>query len=233
MATYLSGSQDLARECQLAQTPGAVTGQTGELLNIVSWYRDAWTELQLETDWRWMRHGFTFTTTANIDSYAYTDCTDTTDSAVISRFGKWELDDDDDPPHIYLQSGGVGVESYLSWIPWEYFKQIYRFGTQTASHPQHITIDPQDNIVIGPKPNDTYVITSEYYRSPQILAADADTPEMPSQYHRLIVYRAMEHYGYAEVAAEVIERARRKGARMLNDLLNNQGPIYRMAGPLV
>ena len=45
MTTYLAGSQQYAEEVGITTTPSDVTTQTGELKRIVTWYRDAYTEI--------------------------------------------------------------------------------------------------------------------------------------------------------------------------------------------
>lgn len=232
MATYLTGSQDLARECGLSQSPSDVTTQTGELARIVYWYRDAYTEIQNRTRWRFLRHGFTFPTVADTQAYAYTDATDSTSSSTISRFGSWYLKDLDNPPKCYLTSSGVGSQYFLSFMPWEWFNTVYNISSQSSGPPAHISIDPQDQIVLGPTPNDAYTVTGEYYRSAQVLAANGDTPEMPTQFHKLIVYAGMLEYAGFEAAQEVEVRATKGYNRLMRQLENNQMPPLSFAAPL-
>jgi hypothetical protein len=68
--------------------------------------------------------------------------------------------------------------------------------------------------------------------SGQVLALATDTPEMPSDYHMLIVYRAMIDYGYLEVAPEVLNRAEKKAMQLTRQLENNRMPRWRKRGPL-
>lgn len=237
MSTFLSLCQDLCRECDIASGEdaiSAVANQSGELQRIVKWVANSYTELQNrhQGQWRWLRHGFTVDTTEDDDTYAYGDVTDTTTSAAITRFSRWYLEDCEDPPKIYLTSSGVGTQNWLIYTPWEWFKTIYRIGSQNSGYPAHITVDPQNNLVIGPKPNGVYTITGDYYRSAQVLAADDDEPEMPPQFHQLIVYMAMAKYGGFESAQEVIYRAQNEGGPLLRQLEANQLPPMRLAGPL-
>ena len=59
MSTYLQLCQKLRQECEVGGTgPSAVTGQTGELARLVTWIADAYTELQQEYDWLWLRSEF-------------------------------------------------------------------------------------------------------------------------------------------------------------------------------
>jgi hypothetical protein len=93
-------------------------------------------------------------------------------------------------------------------------------------------VDQKNQLVIGPQPDNTYTITGDFMRSAQILAADADTPEMPTQYHMLIAYLAMEKYGYSEAAGEVLLASQKASTRMRRQLEMNQSPAIGWASPL-
>lgn len=231
---YLELVNRLRQETNYANTgPVTVSGQIGDHARSVSWVADAYTELQNRHPWRWLKSDFTITTSSGQSSYSTTEATDTDSAASISRFKEWHIDDPYNPPKIYLSSSGVGTEYWLTYIPWEQYRTIYGIGNQSDSSPSHITVDPRNNIHLGPAPNDEYILSSEYNKSAQILTSDTDTPEMPSAYHMLIVYMAMEDAGYFDVAEEVIARGRQKGRKLLRQLEGNQLPPMRMAGPLV
>lgn len=235
MATFLSGVQDLAIECGLASSPTSVLNQTGEFGLLVKWYKDSWLQIQNKNRgmWRWMRHEFSLNTVASTESYAYTDCTDLTDSVAISRFKRWRIDVDDSPSTIYLNSAGEGTETLLPFMPWDYYKLVYKFGTEETGQPTFISVNPQDKIYLAHIPDDVYVVKGDYYRSPQILAADDDVPEMPSHFHDLIVYEAMKKYGFFESAQEVITRGDIESSRMMADLESEQLEEWSMAGSLI
>ena len=234
MSNYLTLCQDAERECSLSSLLTAVASQTGEHLRFVNWVKSAYIEIQNRHNgqWRWLRRSFTFNTTSGDDTYAYGDITDVDAAAVITRFGNWLAHDWEDRYRCYLTSGGVGVQYYLNYLDWVDFKAIYKTGSQNNSAPAFITVDPQNNLILGPQPDDTYTVTGEYMRSAQLLAADGDTPEMPSQFHGLIVARAMEKYALTESAEEVLVRARGDEKRLMRQLEANQLPAISVAGPM-
>jgi hypothetical protein len=234
MATYLQLCSRLRQEVGYADAgPTAVTGQTGAHARCVSWIADAYTELQNRTLWNWLRRRFTFDTVASTEEYAYTAATDVEAAATISRFNEWLITDSRNPPRCYLASAGAGTEYWLTYVPWDYFRTIYRIGNQNEGAPAHISIDPATRkIVLGPVPNDVYRISGEYRRGPQILAANSDTPEMPSEYHMAIVYLAMVDAGMYEVANEIVNRGQQKARKLIRQLENAQTPRIRMAGPM-
>ena len=142
------------------------------------------------------------------------------------------MDDLEDRPKCYLSSGGVGGEYWLIYIPWEQFKVLYKKGTQNNGQPIHITVDNAENIVLGPKPDAVYVVSGDFQRGVQVLAADGDIPDMPTNYHDLIVYRAIEKYGANSVAPEIFNRARLEGNRIMRALELSQLPRMRFGAPL-
>jgi hypothetical protein len=240
MSTFLELCQKTARECGVggstdaAPKPLTVIGQIGELNRIVAWVNDAYIEIQDARDWRWLRKKFTVDTADGVNTYAPGVVTDVDDAALITRFKSWRLDDRLNPPKLFLTSSGVESQVFLSWTRWDNFAYLYETGAlqNQTSQPVHITVNPKDEIQLGIAPNDIYTVSGEYHKSPQILTADADVPEMPSQYHNLIMYQAMEWYGYHEVAPEVIARAEKGINRIMNQLRKNQETPFRVGGPL-
>lgn len=236
MSTYLELCQTLRRECSISGTgPTAVLSQVGQYLDVVNWVKQAWTSLQnRHTHWRWLRSTWSVNTVANDDTYAYTDCTDTLTSATITRFSHWWPRDEAGYPNVkcYLSATGVAAEGWLTPLPWSTFTAIYRRGTQTSNQPVHCTIDPQNNLVLGPKPNAVYVVSGEYQKSAQILAADGDIPEMPLQFHDLVWCAAMRRYAGKQAAPEAMSRAIAEGNVLLRQLEINQLPAMGLGRAL-
>ncbi len=233
---YLELCRRARRECGIAgaeTNPTAVTSQVGEYRRLVDWVSEAWTEIQgRHTDWRWLRRELTFNTTAGDGSYSYGDVTDVDAAAVISRFSHWWAHDEEMPFTIYLTSAGAAGERDLIYIPWENFRWHYRRGVHNNAPPVHISVDPQNRLVLGPTPDAIYTVKGTYQRGPQILAADGDTPEFGSQYHMLIVYRTMEKYSIFENAPEVYDGGKKAEGRLMAQLEAVELPEFRLAEPL-
>lgn len=237
MSTFLQLAQKLRQEIEIPGTgPTAVTGQLGQLKRVVDWTRDAYRDIQVRhmgaPMWRWLRGEFTFDTVIGDDTYLFGELTDDDTGVAIARFSRWMVNDVENPPRAHLKSGGIGGQYRLVFLPWHYYKQIYRIGIFQSSSPIHITVDPKNRLLLGPKPSDVYVVKGDYLRSAQILAADGDVPEMPSDYHELIVYWAMRKYGANAVAAELLARANTEGMQLMRALEANQLPMVDMAEPL-
>ncbi len=237
--TYLTLCVATRQECRVAGTgPTTVTGQVGVLKEIVDWVAKAYEDIQRRhQSWRWLRSGFTVNTVASTDTYAYGDCTDTTSLLAISRFSRWLALDDNGCSNVtcYLTSTGVGGEVPLIHLTWSEFREIYMRGIQTTltSQPVHFTVDPLNRLKLGPNPSGTYTIKGEYQKSPQALTADADVPELPAQFHDLIMYRAMEKYGASNNAVEVYQRGGLEGNALMSALELDQLPAMRVAGAMV
>ena len=238
MSTFLQIVNKLRQNIRSAGADIAtVSNQTGETKRSIDWITDAYSDIQLRHEnWRWLRSTFTVNTVASTDTYAYGACTDSRLSGLITRFLRWIMFDDRGYSNVtrYLASAGVAGEAYLIYLPWSDFRYIYKRGVQSTvtGVPAHFTVDPQNRLVIGPNPNDIYTIRGEYQMGPQILAADADVPEMPTQYHDLIWRRAMEMFATDLAAPEVMERAITEGRRSMRALEDSQVPGISVGGPL-
>lgn len=238
MATFLQLVNRLAQESDVqsgASSVSAVLNQTGKAKKFVDWISAAHDAIQnRHTDWRWMRSKWTVNTTSGDDTYAGTDCTDSRLSATVTRFGRWIPFDDQGASNvkIYLTSDGVSGERWMVNLPWSYFMSIYKRGTQNNGVPVHVTIDPQDNLVIGPKPDGIYTLSGEYQMSALVLTNDADTPEFPSRFHDVIVWRALERYARSSAAPESLSLAQIEGGRLMRELEAVQKPPIVLGPPL-
>lgn len=229
---FLKIVQALHRESTDSGTgPETVVSQTGEYARKVAWCADGYTQLQQEMDnWLWLRKSFYVDTVAGDGAYAYTDCTDTVTAMAIARFARWYQGRYD--WKCYLSSTGVSGEYFLQWLEWEDFRYLYRRGTQTDGQPVHVSSDPTMAFVLGPKPNAVYRVNGDYQKGPQVLALDADEPEMPSRFHALVWLEGLSRYGGNRVAPEAMLRAVEEGGRLRAALELNQLPRFRMGPPL-
>ena len=238
--TYLQAVNKLASEAGVsgtASTVSTVAGQSGDSLRLCNWIAEAYTEIQNRyPNWRWLRSRFSLPTVAGTDTYAYTAATDTRLSAAISRFKAWVPFDDQGAINVsrYLTSGGVSGQMWMTYLPWSMFRAMYKFGPQQSNTGPivHITIDPQNKLVMGPNPDAIYTVIGEYQMSAQVLAADTDAPEMPSDFHDLIVWRACEKYGRFKAAPEVLARGQTEGGILMRQLEQDQLPQLALGAPM-
>jgi hypothetical protein len=212
-------------------TPTTTVGQVEEINRVTGWVVSAWNDLQtLHSEWEWMRHPFHFTTTAQVNSYAYSVITDDDAGSVIANFGNWKRDS----LRKYLVSVGTSGEMLLPFQDYDTFRNMYLFGTMRTNYaaPAVFTVDPQKRILLGNSPDAQYYINGEFYRSAVSLANDTDSPDMPNQFHEILVWKALAHYGMYEAAAEAVSRARDEYPRWLARLEADQLPKITWGAPL-
>lgn len=222
--TFLEICKRLRAECGISGTgPASVADQAGEMKRIVDWASDAYNEIQLHRqNWNWMRSDFSFSTTAN--DYDYT----AAEAGIASRFSQWDVD----TIKSYRASVGVSNEFELGELLYRQYRKIYLTGSQSAGTPIVCSIGPDKKLLIGPKPDGVFTVSGQYWKTPQLLSANGDEPEMPAEFHMLIVWQALEHYALYESAAESLVRAQKNIKWYKNRLEMNQLPDIQMAEPL-
>lgn len=227
---FLQLCQRTASECSSSLTgPSSVASQTGRLGQIVKWVNAAWMDVQTSRDkWKFMVGSFTVDTTSGDGKYAYTDCTDVGASAAISAFRLWRTD----KFKIYLTSAGVGTETDLYYLDYDDWYYRFNTGAQTNRYPIYFTVDHDQSILLAPKPDGIYTVSGEYQKAATEMAADADIPDMPEEYHLAIVYRAMMKYGRYTGASEVYSDGEMEYRRLMHQMHNSQLPPNRTGRPL-
>jgi hypothetical protein len=204
MATFLQLAQDMRREAGLSGSgPADVTAATGIELRLVNGIKRAWLRIQNHPkDWKWMWEEYDtgsgpLQTIINTTDYVLTDVGKT---VYTNTF------------YSYLTATGTSDRQKMVFMNYEKFKLKYGAVTADASRPIVATLLPNGDLRLHPKPDATgYSIEFEIQKAPQVLAANADVPELPSRYHDLIVYEALKHFGKAEDAPEVIKLAEEEG----------------------
>ena len=196
MSTFL----ELAQECRALSGiggtgPVSVTTATGIEARIVNYVKNAWIDIQTHPKswkWQWRRYeasaGVPLQTILNTREYTLTGVQSIRVRSLRS----------------YLTATGTSDRQRMGWVPWQKFED--RFGTtdETADRPIQVTREPTGDLKLYPKPDAAYSIEFEYFKTAQILTDNGDVPEMPSDYHQLIIYEALKRFGKAEDAPEII-----------------------------
>lgn len=216
MSTYLQLCNSLIQKCGISGgSLTTVVGQTGESGRVASWIDEAYTNIQLtEPRWWWMRAPVSFTTVASQGSYTPTQCG-------LTDFGLWKMDSF----RRYVTTTGTNSEQFLTPISYDNYRDTYLFGMMRTSYgdPRYISEGPDRSLNLGLIPGDVgYTVVGEYFKAPTSLTADADTPALPSQYHMLIVYRAMMMYGMYEAANETYQEGMALYNSMLRRVMRDQ-----------
>ncbi|QJQ93915.1 MULTISPECIES: hypothetical protein [Halomonadaceae] len=213
--TFLELCQRLRQEVGAAGTgPAAVTGQHGEYARLIGWIQQAWMEIQTRrTDWRFSWAEGEVELESGYRDYALPDD--------FARFI---------PGTIYLD------DRQLTLLPYSEFRR--RFRKAAPERPRHITVTPGDVMRLGGAltfdgmPSEDETLSFEYFRKPQVLSANGDTPRLPEEHHMAIVYRAMTQYGLYENAPEVIQQGASNEARLMNEIERSQLPAVVLPGGL-
>lgn len=224
---FLQLVQRAERECGVPGSgPSAVTAQTGEHGRFVNWVADAYNDIQTKhQDWDWMRTSTSWTTSDGVYRYSTTDC-----GIASGTFGMWAQD----TFRNYPTAAGVTTEITMSHLGYDNWRDTYLLGgtRATRSRPVEFAVGPDKAIYVGPVPASGYTMTADYFTAPVILAADGDTPLLPTQYQMVIVYRAMMSYGAYESASEVYQRGELEFNKLMRRLEIDRLPPVGFAGPL-
>ncbi len=198
MATFLELCQEARALSGVAGTgPASVLTATGIELRIVNYVKNAWIDIQAHPKkWKWMLGdylpvgGNPLQTIAATEEYVLTDVNTIRTNTFRS----------------YLTATGTTDRQRMKWVPWNQFRNSFQMYTGGAdSRPTVATRNPgSGNLILYPTPDAVYSIEFEYQKTPQILAANADVPELPARYHQLIVYEALKRFGNAEDAPEIL-----------------------------
>ncbi len=175
--THLEIVKELVRLASISDSggPTTVVGQTGDYLKAVKYVASAHEEIQgMFFDWDFLWGSATLETSADLATYTG-----------ASDLGIWDVD------RIYYGNLKLRRVVWQSYIPEE-----------ASGTPAWFTIRPDNRILIGPTPDAAYTITYDYYKSPKVLVGDGDVPDIPAQFHRVIVGRSLMLYGNFEAAPE-------------------------------
>ncbi len=175
----------------------SVVGQVGRKAKVVRWTNMAWRSIQnAHVAWRWMQSEFSLSTVVGTQRYAGTSATDTIASATISRFAEWICCGlGENRFRLYDSTIGLTDIGPLKFVPWEAF-YAQRVNTSAANNkPTMVSIDPANNLCLSPVPDSSnYVVVGPYRKSIQVLAVDADVPEMPADFHDVISSVAANYF---------------------------------------
>lgn len=232
MSTYLEICQDVARESGTVPTigqPTTIAGQTGRLLRVTYWVRDAWADIQKQrSDWLWMMDEFTGSLTSGTQRYS------AASFSIDSRFSEWVFNDRENMPALsaWLTSAGQTGEYDLEYLPWMEFRRRCLRGdaASRSGRPQLVSQDDARQLVFYPKPDAAYTINGLYRKSPQTLADDDDVPECPSQFHAAIKWRALLYLGAYDEAPEQMGFWDQQLRRTLGELVQHQTPKVSRPG---
>lgn len=221
--TYLELVNSLVELADISNTPlSTLQSQTGINLRAKNWVKQAWIDIQnLHSEWLFLRQDLSFVSSAS-QSYSLTDMGATT----LRKYDTESL-------RMYLTATGVADEQYLIYQDWESFRNVYLYGARQGGRPNSFSFDPATkSLYFSSAPGTGYTTIGYYWRTPVSLSADADEPALPSEYHMVIVYRALMKYAGFEAAAEAKMESVENYSALMSALEMDQLPAIAMAGSL-
>lgn len=214
---FLSICRRLKREARVSgatNTPASVTGQSGEMLNLVEWVQSAYQDIQNDQpEWEFLRADFSFQTVSGASSYSPV-------AAGLTELLKWRVRDE---YSIRCYLNCVNNEQPIIPISWEEMRSRY-FGsnrTQTG-RPVECAVKPDNSLIFWPVPNGIYTVVGEYYKQPQTLTANTDIPIFPGAYHMALVWLALRYTAAYQAAPEKYAHSDNEYSRLLNALRHDQ-----------
>lgn len=203
MSTFLQLCQQVHRKLRVGDEspsllPTTTVGQTGTLGDIVEAVKEAWLMLQMHhRDWRWLRGSVSVTLTPNVNII-----TTSNFQAQEPRFAHvlWYVAQARTRYANVRDDGSINNPDMPVWfIPWQEFNGgIYtRRPSPTASKPQFYSEQPNRSIRLYPAPStpsvgNNWLFSTPCRLLPQELTADSTIPEMPEEFHNIIVWWAVD-----------------------------------------
>ena len=225
---FLQLSQRLRQEAGGSGSgPITTVGQIGIEKQWCDWINTAYIDvLSQHTNWSFMQEEFSFETIASKREYSVAD-------TGVTDLEKWKVDDYGSF-RIYLTSGGVANEQYLFPLLWDDYRQMYLFGATRTSEglPSYFAVQPDKGLNFYLVPDDIYTITGEYFKVPTELSGNIDIPIIPSQFHMIIVWRALMFYAGFDAANEKYATGKSEYTKLLMRLEMDRLPQMTFGSPL-
>lgn len=205
-----------------AQESGTIAGlpsftttanATGRIAKLVGWVSDAWLNIQNERN-DWLFRNDTFSHALNIGVSEYTP------ASFNLSLSQWLPDTcSRQTMSLYDPAIGQADEGGICQIPWDRYRAMYDRGVTAPNRPQYWAVKPNGNLLVGPAPDKAYVLRGEYRTTAQILAADTDTPNIPEEYHGVIVGEALRLMADSDESWEGLMPRASKYERLRNPLV--------------
>lgn len=229
---FLELAQRFRREGGISGNgPSSVLSQAGEMQSVVEWTNEGWADIQgSHATWKWMYRRAYFNTVIGQDQYPVTSVIDEATEAALTGLGHWWKD----TASMYELALGRSDEKPLGWKSYEVWRASHDIGAPPPNNrPQIMVVENSGAIRLTPAPDKVYRVRIDYQQAPYKMAANADIPAMPEQFHMAIVWRALMLYGEHEAAIEMLAKGQKNFNRLMSRLETNQLPDLEEGLPLV
>lgn len=194
--------------------PASVTSATTFEMDLVNSVSDAWIDIQnFRENWKWMRTTTNFIMTASKTTYTLTEIL-----GPNNRHKRWLKNT------VFVEENGA--KRPVRFLEYDVFE--HKFANEiTPTRVSYFTIVPWDDSLKFNLPDDNYIIYVDYEKSAQFLVNNEDIPEMPVEFHLLVVYAAVEKFSTVVITPEIQQLYSQQYVTMLGQLLRNQLPSKR------
>ncbi len=219
MATFLELCQRVRQETGIAGegNPTSVKGQVGVLKKIVDRTQRAWIDIQASGPyWKFSRNQLTYVLTIGKQEY------DQPQDIGLTTVDKWDEQDS------FIKEVDGNDETELTWVPYHQFRRDYR--TYPAGRPNVITNAPGGKLQFNRTPDKAYIITLDYWMTPELLVENGDIPSLPEHYHDAIVWKSVMTFAGNETATELFVYAKTMYGPIYNQLFVDQGEVPQAVG---
>lgn len=195
----------------------AVVGQTGDLKRACRWVRDAWDEIGLlwsNWDFLWFEHSVLSTDTpAGLAAASQT-----------PTLPDFDVHHWDRTSFVLNRASSINVP--MSFMEWPSFRDRFYRGTAATGTPRFITELPDGTLRCELLASAALDFYGAGWKLPTRLAADADVPDLPTNFDRIIIARSAIYYANSYDSPEDLEGAEADYAVLLNKLQSAQLPGF-------
>lgn len=236
MATFLELCQQVHRKLRIGDfepgsRPTTTVSQTGDLGDIVESVKEAWLQLQMHhDDWRWMTSSVTVQLTPNV--FIITRSNFIVQEARFAHIKFFHAGADQRYANIRNDSAATNPSMPCWYIPWQEFNGgIYtRNPIPAASQPMYFSEQPNRSVRLYPPPSapsggGNWLFGLPCRLMPQELTSDATVPEMPVEFHNIIVWWAVDVFCRTRANFDRLSvEAKKEVNRQLDKLAADQLP---------
>lgn len=203
---------------RLGPGPSAIVGLQGDQLRAANKIRDAWRNLQLERDklWSWMRRSTRIPLSVGVGSY-------TAAGASLTDHWKWWPETMRYQPNVMDAPTAGNRLSAMTWLPYDEFREIHLSTPVSPGLPVDWSVAPNNTLLVGPAPQTAGMhLEIDYLTKPTELVLGSDTPNMPEEYHMLLVWMGLEQQAATDENQPEIIRAQRNARLIKSALMTDQ-----------
>lgn len=221
MATFLELAQATRAISGMQGTgPTTVSNAQGIEAVIVRFVRDAYVDIQnLREDFKFLEGSQQFSTQINTDTYAYLSIFGTPTPSIK----KYNYDS-------FIITDSSGMKSYMQYVDRDQLEAFY-LNESGTDIPQYFTEDPSTgSLTLKPTSNGTYTVNFRYQKNPEILTIDSQIPLLPSAFHNLITYKAVEKLSVYLGSPQIYKAYAVEAAKMAAQLMRSELPKMKKMG---